>query len=443
MKITDDKYLELVFKKLFEEIKKGAKTGVYPIFPPTNINIINNKDVKYETKNGAVNLRECLRQLGVTLYHLTTGESEYNKRESYLIDGYTKPFESKYWPVISHLISGEAYNIPQIEEMMGWKGQTSKNLKSFGKRTITSLSGYTTRISSWCIEKIDREKIRNSMLLRKITLLSFIAMFFAEIGWYWWFNWPLSSGLGMFLLTLIGVCSFSVGLFANNGNNSSNDDWYGPRANFNFTARLLILTIIMILFASTSFLSNFPEDSFGNVTDDSILVSRKTGDFAFRLPTCEDDWLKPLPNLAWNKKYVNHIKYEVVPGIPLKGAVNMKMYVKANNRNIEFPVVIIYSFPAEREIFANEIKKWRNKGHLEEVIFREVENKVFPETVKKIRDSESLFNKNISLLDVFYNNEFVKRERLEISGTVETILNTELKNLKISLPNIILKAEIR
>ncbi|MEK7130393.1 MAG: hypothetical protein AAB793_01955, partial [Patescibacteria group bacterium] len=84
---TDEKTLVIVFNALLGAFKKGLAKNVYHIFPPDKIEVHDEEKVQFEAKNGASNLREGLRLLGVTLYHIATGESELNKT-SYQIDGY-------------------------------------------------------------------------------------------------------------------------------------------------------------------------------------------------------------------------------------------------------------------------------------------------------------------------------------------------------------------
>lgn len=121
MKNVDNKDLKRMFKVLLKDFSRSAEKEQYPIFPPEQVNILGSGRILCEAKNGAPNLREGLRLLGVTMYHLATGESEYNKT-SYQIDGYSnRPLDLEIWPVISLLLSGNAFSIPQVKEFIGVK----------------------------------------------------------------------------------------------------------------------------------------------------------------------------------------------------------------------------------------------------------------------------------------------------------------------------------
>lgn len=126
MKNINDNDLKRVLNVLLKDLSRSAEKEQYPIFPPEQVEVLGSGRVLYKAKNGAPNLREGLRLLGVTLYHLATGESELNKT-SYQIDGYlNRPLNSELWPVISLMLSGSAFSVPQVEEMMGWKKRFSE-----------------------------------------------------------------------------------------------------------------------------------------------------------------------------------------------------------------------------------------------------------------------------------------------------------------------------
>jgi len=122
--IKTDKELLVVFRVLLGELRAGIKQGRRIIFPPGGIVLPEDKEIsgkkhfRFEpVEDRDIDTKEVLRQLGVTLYHLSTGRSEHN-RESYILDGYQRPLKSRLWPVISALLNGEVETAEKVEEML-------------------------------------------------------------------------------------------------------------------------------------------------------------------------------------------------------------------------------------------------------------------------------------------------------------------------------------
>lgn len=134
--IANDEELLVVFKVLLSELKKGIKSGKFIIFlpwkfvlPPERLEIKDKKkylvmkteekiiNFSFEAEEAEVDATEAMRLLGVTLYHLVTGKSEYT-HESYLLDGYRRPFDSGFWPAISLLLKGETRELEEVEKMI-------------------------------------------------------------------------------------------------------------------------------------------------------------------------------------------------------------------------------------------------------------------------------------------------------------------------------------
>ncbi|MBU0649159.1 hypothetical protein KJ969_03640 [Patescibacteria group bacterium] len=305
----DDKSLCRIFKVLFKDLKNKADNGEYPIFPPEKIEILRRGKIRFESKNGADDLRESLRLLGVTIYHVATGESEHNK-ECYAIDGYTKPLESELWPALDLMLSGNACSIPQIEDMARTRIQIGKAIKNALlwplKMLWLVLGAIIVRPVRFMFGYLKRHR---QTINEAATLILFLASV-AEIGFYLWFCWPFSS-LGLFIFTAIHAIVVIVltALALHEKINYA----YGP-----------LLLAGMCLYAASSFIyisegSPFITTEMGpayKINDDLIMVERKTGEFTARLPKLVNDKF-----LAWDKRYINHFKHKVTAGVPRRGVI--------------------------------------------------------------------------------------------------------------------------
>jgi hypothetical protein len=134
--ITSDEELLIVFGILFAALKEGFKNGKSFVFPPEKFVLpeegIEVKDKKeflikktgeritnfsFKTEEANIDGDEGLRMLGVTLYHLVTGKSEFTN-ESFLLDGYRRPINSSLWPIIAILLNGQGKSVERIEKMV-------------------------------------------------------------------------------------------------------------------------------------------------------------------------------------------------------------------------------------------------------------------------------------------------------------------------------------
>jgi hypothetical protein len=131
--ITNDKELLVVAKVLFLTLKENAQSGKFVIFLPWKF-VLPEAEIKFNGKKknwlkpaeestanfsfeaevAAISQTEALRLLGVILYHLVSGKSEYT-HESYLLDGYRRILNSDLWPIISSLVKSEVETFDQVE----------------------------------------------------------------------------------------------------------------------------------------------------------------------------------------------------------------------------------------------------------------------------------------------------------------------------------------
>ncbi|HDQ15891.1 MAG TPA: hypothetical protein ENN45_02415 [Bacteroidetes bacterium] len=139
--ISQDSELLVILQVLLDKITDSLKNKKCLVITPNNLKlpeeneIKKEKDFSFKAELRDVPANECFRLLGVLLYHLATGQSEYN-RESYTFDGYRRPLNSSLWPVIAFMLSGEVKKPEQIEGLLtsDIKKQAKANERDLGKK---------------------------------------------------------------------------------------------------------------------------------------------------------------------------------------------------------------------------------------------------------------------------------------------------------------------
>jgi hypothetical protein len=379
MKIYDDKDLIIVLRFLIRDIKQKALMGIYPVYDPEKIVIISKNKIKFNDDEKADNLNECLRKLGATLYHLSTGESEFSKPESYQIDGYTKPAETELWPIISKMVSGNAISIPEIEEVCSFKNETLTRAKEFLRIAKIVISGLFLKIKFGANKTFP--KVRAAIqakwqhakshpdITRRILMVITEILALIVFIWYIIFNTPFSSLWGMLLFSAIFIF-LMVGITHFESENEFRD--------FIFLPSVLML-IFVTVFVATSFVATAPKERSHEltgydmtITDNyCLLVSRRNGEFVARLPVFFSEKEQPASYLAWNSSFINHFKYEVVTGIPLREYIKKNFWI--NGECIKGQFIVEYSLPADKQVFASEWKKYGKKENVEKFVNEEIE----------------------------------------------------------------------
>lgn len=177
--ITSDNELLMVFKVLLSELRERIKSGKFVIFLPWKFVLpeeeIEIKDKKkflvkktgekainfsFEAEETGIDSSEAMRLLGVTLYHLVTGKSELT-HESYLLDGYRRPFNSSLWPIILLLLKKEEQDMGKIEEMIDAvdPDEIKSNIQPPQPATGAAKTG-KTRTADDIIRELANEKIK-------------------------------------------------------------------------------------------------------------------------------------------------------------------------------------------------------------------------------------------------------------------------------------------
>jgi len=148
--IKNDKELSVVARTLLTEIIDSLKQGKCLVFTPDNIQLPTDKEVKrknsfkFKGQIQNIEIQECFRLLGVILYHLVKGRSEYN-HEAYLVDetdAYLKlSFKHELWTVITSMLRCEIKSIEQAEKILAdmKKKKAKPDLQKSAKEKATTI----------------------------------------------------------------------------------------------------------------------------------------------------------------------------------------------------------------------------------------------------------------------------------------------------------------
>ncbi|MFA6228123.1 MAG: hypothetical protein WC668_02950 [Patescibacteria group bacterium] len=112
--------LFLIAQTLTNRLREAANNDVVLRFDPDTVFINDSRKVVCDTlpTSQIKNIREALYYLGVTLYHVATGKSEINDSALRAADAGYEPFDSDLWPLVELLLSGQAVNFKQVEELL-------------------------------------------------------------------------------------------------------------------------------------------------------------------------------------------------------------------------------------------------------------------------------------------------------------------------------------
>lgn len=375
---VDEATLQKIFRCLWKEFKVSADHKKFVIFPVDKIEVLVGGAVSFERREGANNLREGLRQLGVTMYHLATGHSERNKA-SLAIDGYPE-IATELWPVIALMLSGQAFSIPQIDEMASYKTQMRNRLarnKDSLKKIFGALFVKTGRVSnrlvgagSRCLDFLKRcyPMIKNvgATVMACVCLLEVIAVTA--------FNVAFSSLVGSAVFALIFVLSLIVIYGATFGDISTNDErqrrrmmhvWFFPMLFFSMAA-----------YAGTTFI--FFSSGVGNM-ENGVILERGTNKFVGRLANNSND-----NYLLWNKNFINHFRYKVTYGIPVNDVMERKYDIASGNVKLNRVFQVRYAVIDGR--YSELLEKYGTKESLEKEIEKHFNDKVVPAVRKDFDD---------------------------------------------------------
>lgn len=161
--ILSEMDLYAIIRKLTDQIRQGEdKSGIYVCFKPENVFINSKGEVQCEKFDVAESGPEALYQLGLTLYHLATGNSPLNRKLSMNeIENFKfEPFESQYWPLVELLLSKHAVSMPQVLGLISapsYRKRVARKLAPVGGFFLWLLFGLLggCRLAiAWTVKKI-------------------------------------------------------------------------------------------------------------------------------------------------------------------------------------------------------------------------------------------------------------------------------------------------
>lgn len=427
-----------IMRELLKVIKHKTKKGEYQIFPPDGIEVLGKNKIRYKEVSGqALNLKECLRQLGVTIYHLATGKSELNAGESAMIDKFRyepNGLDDELWEKISYLLSGNAYNLARIEDMVSWRQQAWKSLRVRCAVVLGRWSAVWSVLSSGILAKITTAKNRiDAMLENHIGKLSMACVAIGALIAGFTFFPNLKSISNVVLVLLVGV--FAAALFILNL--LIQDTSYDERRQARLLKRnkilIVLMIILIILYAGTSFVY-FTEEFGGNGPHNVVAIDNKTGEVAYRLSKnkINDDG-----SVAWKIGFINRFRYNLIEGINSSGSITLKLSIAIGISDINYPLSFKLHYAIDDANYAEYMKKYKNQSKLEEMICREFEDKALHSIGEKMR---SRIKEKLTLTygDIVVDQITAKHKENLQADLIEEA-RAGLK--KISLPGISLELE--
>lgn len=420
----DDAMLYRIFWMLFKIFKNSSIRGEYPIFPPEKIEMISRKSLRYEIGAPAGTLREGLRFLGVTLYHLATGKSEFNN-ESIRLDGYNEKFESQYWPAVEYLLSAQAFSLPQVERMFSRLSQLKNKISRawiVGRGRIASAFPLLVRSLKFIgrsAKSIGRRLwnfwYRSDILIILVLFLFWSLVFVIVQGPLFGYLRQLGISFLVFAISFITIiCVFALVNKINDGHEERNN-------NFMTIFSLFLLPLIFAAHFYFSFCcarSYDPRVGNYGIKNDAVIIDRQTGELAWRWPQSEDNQLLAYP--ADQHPTFNPFRYKSVAGLPVSSQLTY-----ANQ-------VIAYKIP-DADKYRACFDKFRTKDGLKNAILSSVDGKVadllkqqnFDQKVKKFNENAPAIKATVTIDSPDYGDA----ERQELEAATQTAAAKELKKI--------------
>lgn len=435
-----DQTLCRIFRILFSIFKKSALNGEYPIFPPEKVEIISRTAVRYEVRGTAKTLREGLKYLGATLYHLATGESEFNN-ESIRLDGYNTPLDSRYWPAIEHLLSAQAFSLPQVEMMFSRKYQLFNRAKTAMLTLLSGLGRASIAIIGYLIRKSLSLAGRfwdwweNDCLTLIVMVFIGLAIIFSIVqGKYFTAFGPIILFLifillGFVLLLLLAAISELLG----RGLSKEKKDRI---LTILITINLPVFLSVYAFFVFCFPLKTMSAEGAYSTKQNAVMTERSTGEFIGRLPLNKSDDFLVLPEAKlWNilktAWFFNPIKHQVVPGLPLKGEIALESKEAGSTMKIKFSCQDPQRFVAAWEKFRTE------EGLKQELLeaFARIHSDLLGPAIAAIDPAEKSPEQIISSLKISLEGDLTDQQKMRINDSLIKAAAAEINNLDLERQN--------
>ncbi len=305
MQLIDDKTVVAILQTLFKELKNGVERNEYYIFPPESVEIRARGKICFDKEETAKDLRESLQELGKTVHKLVTGETYRAGQDS------RQQTESiSLWYFILLLLSGNLYSIPKVEILLNdlrkEQSRWYRLLDATRRAGAKFIRGIFSVIKFFVFLPVRFAKLIYRIFCASIATLC-VLLYIGEVAAYIKFNWLFSGGLAMGIS--VGVGAIAIGMLC------LHDD---IRSVYRIPLFVFLNTFLLIALSFWSPMVESFADGDGDrtcVVDNAVIVDRKTGKFVARLPLTEDD-----KTLVWDSYIINHLKYKVVPGLPLSNS---------------------------------------------------------------------------------------------------------------------------
>lgn len=417
-----DHDLKLIACRLFTELKDKARSGTYVRFDPQSIEIFSRYDVRFKSEPIETDLRGALKELGSTLYHLATGKSVLKNTVTIADTDRLDPMQSELWPVIEILLTGESFNLPDIEQRLALKtygeeaweklAPVRQALKSKVRLVLVAIAGWFVAGANLLRRALNFLWQTLEFRLLDACCVTAIVLSIAYVG----YNWHFFSGPRI-IFTVV-VFWVLMGLSLEFAGENVRDNWKkneSRRERAKYAAIGASLTIIWILMLGM-FQIRVPfhsgEDFSNGVSNNPIVVERASGKFVGCLT--EKNEVTPL---TYRGRWLNPFKVKVIEGLPIEESLNLDLV-----DNMKLSVTYRLS---SRDKYLAALKEWPNRSSLAEGLNTEI-SKLIPamnDKIKAAQQANMINNIESCQLKIDWAGELDDEFKKKIEGKLQLEFN--------------------
>lgn len=425
-RIIDCEVLAMVFWRLFCELAKMAQTEKYVSFPPDSIEVLGKSKVKFRMEDDLPSLREALRRLGVTMYHLATGESEINQEKYRDVATYAPIADWPLWSVVKKMLSGNCFSLLEIEDEIrpprfGYLSRLGRGIKLgffWICKFLAEKTGVAVRRAMEIASQLDY-----GWTMAVVLISGVVAQYTV---WWNYTTWPAKAGLLVFDAIAMVVCALIVAVvilvyvkMMPEIHEDSHDD--------------IIAMVTAIIFASC--LWSFTALVF--CKDHTILVDKRTNEFAYRMEAWGDETFLTPPGLQMLAPLGN---YKLAKGIPT--AFDIDSTITASVNRI-LPVRFKFELKEKtREAYVSILKKYGHERNLLAQAEDEAQNLLVAVNGRAEKEPSDILDVPVSSeilneVNVGMNDAIIERVRPQVDKILgeikERLVATEVSRIKLAM----------
>lgn len=333
-KALDDKKVLYVLRTLYRVVKKSGKRGKQPfaLIDPFSVTFNAKGKIACRYAGETTDMAEALKRVGVAVYQIFAGVSEFND-ESYVVDGYAgRPLRSACWPNVAYLLSGQANDFQLVEKMIGWKSnwrlwldarrdrinaKINVGRREMKERQLTRQQKMTEQERQLAMAGSKRGLADLYLMLNKLFFAHAKAgfwiltalMYSAAIGVFWLINTGVAATLVLAIFCLVfvllaGIEAYLQSLFI-----------LHRLVHFGMVG---LLVIFFLGSSSYTFSVSLPLAVGKN--RNLVLLERDNNAMVARLPNNDNDEF-----LTWRETAIPLLRYRIEAGLPLTAKQNFTL----------------------------------------------------------------------------------------------------------------------